>query len=164
MGKISLFLVSLISFLGVVVGFILNKLAKEEIKFGKFGARYFVWMKRIILIALIIIAAYFTKNIALVLSFFIIGFILSIFLSEYFSLSFAMLLGFLNGNKLLILIASLVFLYGLPYGSMLRRIKKEHFLILLFFFLPLLLIFININQDILIGLIAGGCLNCIIRR
>jgi len=164
MNKIYLFLISLISFLGIIVGIILNKIAKEEIKFGKFGARYFVWMKRIILILLIIIVTYFIENIALVLSFFIIGFILSIFLSEYFSLSLAMLFGFLNESKVFIIISSLVFLYGLPYGSMLRRIKKEYVLILLFFFFPLLFVFIEIKQDILIGLVSGGCLNYIIRR
>ena len=57
-----LFLIPIISFLGIFVGILLKKIAWEEVKFGKFGGRYFVWMSRIILILLIVVNLLFFKD------------------------------------------------------------------------------------------------------
>ena len=157
-------LIPIISLLGIVIGVTLKKLAKEEIKFGKFGARYFIWMKRIILLLIILVLIYFNQNIPILILTIIIGFIIAIFISEYFFLGLALVFGFLNSKESLILLSSLVFLFGLPYGSILRRFKKEHLYVIPLFFLPFLILVTNINQDILIGLGAGGCFNYIIRK
>ena len=73
---------------GFFSGYAVGWIAKEELKAGR---KYFIWMKRIIMLAIIF---------ALVLSFFASS------LENYF-----------------VLIASLVFLYGFPAGSLfyLRR-------------------------------------------
>ena len=158
-----IYLVPIIALFGILVGFILKRIANEEIKFGKFGSRYFIWMKRIILLLIIIIALYFTENITLVIVTAVLGFILSIFVNEYLFLGTALLLGFLTGKEILILLASLIFLYGLPYGSMLRRFAKEHLFILLFF-VPFSLLFVDIDPAVIIGFSSGGLLQYIIRK
>jgi len=158
------FLIPIISFLGSIIGIALKKLAKEEIKFGKFGPKYFVWMKRILLLIIILTTLSFTENYFLLIPTIIAGFIIAIFLSEYLFLGTALTFAFSKSNEILILIASLIFLYGLPYGSMLKRIRKEHIYIAVLFFIPFLLLLTNINQDFLIGFIAGGCFNYLIRK
>ncbi len=158
------YIVPLISLLGIFFGIILKKIANEEIKFGKFGARYFVWMKRIILLFIILIIMYYTENIPLVIITAILGLILSVFTTEYFFLGTALAFGFLLSGEIFMLLASLVFLYGLPYGSMVRRFQKEHIIVALLFFLPFLFIFIDIDTSLMIGLGSGGIFSYLIRK
>ncbi|MEK6826035.1 MAG: hypothetical protein AABX90_00225 [Nanoarchaeota archaeon] len=158
------YLVPVIAFLGMILGIVLNKLATEEIKFGKFGARYFVWMKRIVLFFILISILYLADNFLIVIGFAILGFIAGVFFSEYLFLGISMVIGFLFSGEILIWLSSLVFLYGLPYGSMMRRVKRGHIYLLGLFFIPLVLLFFNIGSNFLIGFVAGGCFNYLIRK
>jgi len=156
------YLVLIISFLGIFFGFLLRKIAKEEIKFGKFGNRYFIWLKRIVFLLLILILLYFSENYLIVVIFAVIGFIVGIFLDENLFLGSGLVFGFMNDN-LLFVISGLVFINGLVYGSFLRNLKKS--LISLLFFVPFLLFFFNLNYyDSLIGFSCGGLLNYILRK
>ncbi|MBI2499571.1 hypothetical protein HYV88_04995 [Candidatus Woesearchaeota archaeon] len=156
------YFVILISFFGIFFGFLLRRIAKEEIKFGKFGARYFIWLKRIILLLVILILLYFSENYLIVIIFAIIGFIVGIYLDEYLFLGFGLVVGFMNKN-LLLLISSLIFINGLVYGSLLRNLKKA--LPSLLFFVPFLLLIFNFDYyGYLIGFSCGGLLNYIIRK
>lgn len=159
-----LFLVPIICFLGILVGVILKKIAKEEVKFGKFGSRYFVWMERIILLFIILATLRFVDVLWLVVLFAIIGFVLGIFISEYLFLGLALVFGFFLGGEVLLLIAALVFLYGLPFGSVLRKLKWKHSFLAVLFFAPFLLLFFDTNLGIVIGLVNGGCFSYLIRR
>ena len=159
-----IFIVPIVSLLGIFCGFLLKKIAREEIKFGKFGSRYFVWMKRIILSLIIIIVLYFTKSVPLVIFTAVLGFILSSFLSEYLFLGTALVFSFIAGKEMLITMASLIFLYGLPYGSMLRRFEVKHLSIILLFFLPFILLAVDVDSSVMIGLTSGGCLQYLIRK
>ena len=159
-----LFLIPIISFLGILIGIFLKKIAKEEVKFGKFGSRYFIWMERAILLIIILTVLYFTENILIAALLAIVGFVVGIFLSEYLFLGVSIVFGFLKSNEILLLLSSLVFLYGLPFGSILRNIKIKHVLLVVLFFAPFFLLLFGINQDILIGFAAGGCFNYMIKR
>mgnify|MGYP001582781392 CR=1 FL=1 len=158
------FLSPIIAFVGVFIGVLLKKIAQEEIKFGKFGGRYFIWMKRIILVLLIIFMLYSSGSYLYLLLGLVIGLILGIFLNEYLFLGLSMAAGFPDRNMLLVS-SSLIFLYGLPYGSLFRKMRLNHILIItLLFFTPMLLLFFNVNQSLLVGLSAGGLFNYIIRK
>ena len=157
-------LAPIIAFFGIFIGVMLKKIAEEEIKFGKFGARYFIWMKRIILTLLIIAIVHFSEDYLYLLIGIIIGLIIGIFLSEYFFLGLSIASSLANSSMLLIT-SSLIFLYGLPYGSIFRKMRLNHLmLIVILFFAPLLLLLFNVNQSLLIGISAGGLFQYIIRK
>ena len=158
------FLAPIIAFMGVSIGILLKKIAEEEIKFGKFGGRYFIWMKRITLVLLIIFMLYYSANYLYLFIGVIIGIIISIFLNEYLFLGLSMAASFPDKNMLLVS-SSLIFLYGLPYGSLFRKMRLNHILLIaLLFFIPLLLLFFDINQSLIIGLSCGGLFNYIMRK
>ncbi len=156
------YLTIIISFLGIFFGFLLRRIAKEEIKFGKFGNRYFIWLKRAVFLILILLLLYLSKRYLIVIIFVVLGFLAGIFLDEYLFLGSAIVVGFLD-KSLLFLVLSLVFINGLIYGSFLRNFKKA--LPSLLFFIPFLFLFFNINYyDYLIGFSCGGLFNYLIRK
>jgi len=159
------FLIPLISFTGIIGGILLKNIAQEEVKFGKFGGRYFLWIKRIILFLLILIISFFTTD-YLFLSFgIIVGLILGIFITEYLFLGLTLLIGFNLHKNILLITSSLTFLYGLPYGSIMRRIKlKQIIAATIFFFLPFLFLLTSINLNLIIGISTGGLFQYLIRK
>ncbi len=159
------FLVPIIAFSGIFIGLLLKKIAKEEIKFGKFGGKYFIWMKRIILLLLIIMLLYFSDNYLFIIAGIIIGLILGVFLSEYLFLGMISVIGFLQSKDILLIISSLIFLYGMPYGSILRKIKLRQLIsVTLSFFIPFLLLIVNLDLNLLIGISSGGLFHYIIKK
>ena len=156
------YLVILICFLGIFFGYLLRKIAREEVKFGKFGNRYFIWMKRLIYLVLIILLLYFSENYIIVIIFAVLGFLVGIYLDEYLFLGGSLAVSFFDKNVLLF-VSGLVFISGLVYGSFLRNLKKGLFSLV--FFIPLFLLFFNFNYlDYLIGLSSGGLFNYILRK
>ena len=114
------------SFLGVLVGLGLGYAAKEELKPGK---KYFLWMQNIILVLAGIFVLY-SFNLNLIL-FIVLGLLLTLVLAYFepntiIGYGLLALLVFLSiGNdNLFILMASLVFLYGFPTGSLFLIRKK----------------------------------------
>lgn len=115
-------LIAAVCFLGFVLGILIANYTKEELQKGK---PYFIILEIIILFTLGI-AVLFPFN----LIYFIIGIIVSYFLRKsylYFGISLA-----LSSS---LLIPSLIFVYGLPSGSIER---KKIFINLLLFFTPFL--------------------------
>lgn len=119
-------LVLLFSLSGLLFGLALAYIAPEELKAGK---KYFLWLKRIILIALAAAAVYFS---AILLSRIVFGlvFLMVLFadfkfnshLKEIFIYpSFIASYFFIAGAEGKLLIASLIFLYGLPAGTLLKK-------------------------------------------
>ncbi len=159
------FLIPIIAFAGIFVGALLKYIAREEVKFGKYGPKYFVWMKRIILFLLILIILNFYDYYIFLIIGILIGLILGIFLTEYLFLNLVMILGFKSSKNILLVLSTLVFLYGLPYGSILRRIKLEQIVpVVLLFFIPFLLLFFNFNLSLIIGIASGGLFQYLIRK
>jgi len=121
-------LISLISFLGLLVGTFLAFTAKEELEPGK---KYFMWMQKIILLLILIFLLNFF-NISLYLR--TISYILFIFLMTinirsqiiYLVLGAVFLISSKN-PELFIINSILIFLYGFPTGSLFAKklIKKK---------------------------------------
>jgi hypothetical protein len=122
----------LLSYIGLASGMVLALIAKEEILAG---TSYFVWLQRVILIAVIAVSGYFLQ-----LPFFIwliIAALLIITLLQqridrnvFFLYCLLSLLFYLNSqNKISFpLAASLIFLEGLPSGALLLDFEKKKYI------------------------------------
>ena len=157
------FLIIVIAFLGLVFGILLSKHVKDEIIDGK---KYLHWFEVLILIILSISLFYYSFNLIGFISFFI-GIIISFLLKRvYFYLGLALFLSFLINVNYLALIASLVLIYGLFYGSLngVKVKNKVNFLIfeLILFLVPFLLFFVKDfvvdNIFYFLGFTAGALL------
>ncbi|MBR9692188.1 hypothetical protein GOV06_05385 [Candidatus Woesearchaeota archaeon] len=117
---LNIILAIIVSLLGLPVGFLLAKIAKEELEYGKI---YFQWMRRIILIAAILFVFYsFNLKIGtfILIAIMITGLIIRFdpnAIISYFIFSI-LLFRVLENINLLVLTFSLVFLYGLPTGAL----------------------------------------------
>lgn len=122
-------LAAIISYLGLFVGFILAITAKEELKAGR---KYFIFLQKIILLLIFVFLLIFVKlNYLLVLL--ILVFIV-IYISKrkkefnelpyiYIILSIIFYISSKELN-LFVIESSLIFLYGLPTGTLLTRKSK----------------------------------------
>lgn len=134
--KFMLWLVVLIVFLGLVAGFILGKYTKEELKYK----RYFNLLKRLLLFVLVIALLYYAWEFYAVFAF-VVGVLVSFLIRKlYLYFGLALFLSFLMSKEFILLIASLIFIYGLVYGSFLRK-KKLFIYNLILFLAPFLLFF-----------------------
>jgi len=139
METINIILTALASLLGLPVGLVLARVAKEELKQGEY---YFIWMQNIILIITVNIFFYsFNLNIPTFILILILTSVLIIKTKPRAIIGyiiFAILFYLrLDNSNLIITISSLAFLYGLPTASLiklegikalktpLRTIKKE---------------------------------------
>lgn len=166
--KLLNYFIPLISFLGLIFGVFLKWIAHEEIKLGRI---YFVWFKRIILLLLILILLLNVKLSFNYLMFLfvgvVLGYLISRYLIDYIYLGLVCALCFLFSLELFFLINVLVFLYGLPRGSLFKRFSDVYFNFL--FFIPLILMFFvssfSVNLiALLFGISCGGFLEKIFRR
>ena len=146
-------LIAMIAFLGSLTGIILAKMAKEEVEPGR---KYFRWLKRVLLLILTIsLLSPIWSSYGWILPF-IGGLVLSFFLKKrYLYLGFATVVASVISLNFFLLVAMLVFLYGLPYGTLQNTIKNDFFL----FIAPFLLfafpeILIN-NAEIWLAFVAG---------
>lgn len=147
-------IIAIIAFLGLLAGQFLAKIAKEEVKPG---LKYFKQLKRLILLALTFALLY--PNIDQYASWifpFIIGFILSFFLKKrYLILGFSLVLASTISPQFFLLVAILIFLYGLPYGTLNKNLL-ENFII---FAVPFILLFfpeiLTDYSPIFLPLLAG---------
>ncbi|MBU0930354.1 MAG: hypothetical protein KJ623_04770 [Nanoarchaeota archaeon] len=123
----------LLSFIGILAGILIARYTKEELKEGK---KYFIILERIclILISLILISNYKISWVVL------LGLIAGYFLNIIY-LVFGLTLVLTNNMMLSII----VFIYGMPYGSMLKEKTKKVLKDLVLFLLPALLLINNFN-------------------
>lgn len=115
----------LIAFSGIVIGIILSYLAWDELEQRK----YFVIAKHILLVSLFLVESYFLASVVLwtFLALAVIFFALSLKFQHYllevgiylFVSIFYFL--YLSGEASPVVVASLLFLYGLPAGTLLRK-------------------------------------------
>jgi len=137
----------ILSFFGLIIGGFLAYLCKEELVKGE---KYFVWIRRILLLVMIIAFSYVDFNLWLI----IIGLFVGLFACyEY------LYLGFISGILNLIL----VFIYGLVKGTLVyfKESKHWYWIDALMFFIPLISVLIfGLNLS---SFAAGGCLGVLIR-
>ena len=157
------YFIPFIAFLGLVLGIVLTKIAHEEIRPGRI---YLKWFEKFILICLIV-GLFF--NISLSYFLFIgvvLGYLSAKFLKDYFYLGLACSLSFLFSLEVFFSLNVLVFLYGLPRGSFIKKFS-DVYKNFLFFAVPLLILFFSsLSPNILnflIGICAGGLFNFVMR-
>src|SRR3989344_783744 len=139
-------IVNALSFLGSIIGYFIGRFTEEELKPGRI---YFEIIKIIVLALLTVFI--FLKNFNLILL--IIGLILRFILRYeyfYFGVLLTQNLNFLN--------AGLVFLYGLPYGTLAFHKKnlKTLFYSVVFFVIGSLAVFLDYS---LMSFAAGGMIS-----
>lgn len=147
-------LIAVIAFLGLMVGYLLTVLAKEEIKPGK---KYFLILQRVLLLALalVLLSQVWTKKVFIIP--FILGIVVGYFLQfRYLYLGLALAASITLSVDFFVIVASLVFLHGLPYGSISSKLKLPFHA--LFFFIPVIIMifFSPNNADLLLPFVAGG--------
>jgi hypothetical protein len=153
------FLIGLISFSGLLFGLLLRKIAPEEIPIG---TRTFTIIQYFILFFIMLSLLYrswFHPSI-------IIGFPLGMLIARYFRvryfyLGIALSLAFMITNRSVLFISSLIFLYGLPYGTLLSKQVPERITRnLLFFLVPFMLLFmqpiVTLSLPFFLSLTAGA--------
>lgn len=136
---INYFLAGLISFFGLILGIILIKIAPEEQKPGK---KYFILLQNLFFILSVILLLYFLKidmGIIFLTAILLTYFISRIKIKNYFRKSeflyflLAIIFFLSSKNTSLFLTESvIVFLFGMPTGSLLfDRKKKNYFKVVL---------------------------------
>lgn len=144
-------LAAIMSFLGIIVGIILIKMAPEEQKPGK---KYFIFLR--MLFFLFMIAAFlFFYRISLIFSSALVVFIVALMLNRKLHLEKAslvyLLLGFLfyfssKIFSLFVIESALIFLYGIPSASLAISPKARNYMEVFatkaWFFLPVLALYL----------------------
>jgi len=144
----SYFLAAITSYLGLLLGIILIKLAPEEQRPGK---KYFILLKKILLFSIIFLFFYFLNLNPIVLIAASILLIL-LFYNKKLTLESTLFVYILLGiifslssrfQDLLIIESTLIFLYGIPTASIAFKKKNysEIFLKNAVFFIPILLLY-----------------------
>ena len=155
-------LIIIISFLGLVIGSWLSFLTPEEFNSGK---KYFILLKKAILFVLVIIFLLPTFSLMYTISLFIIGALAARFFRKvYFYLGLALALSFFISIEFSLLTASLIFIFGLPHGTLnankylkdWRKIIKPLIFSLVLFLLPTIALFFNFYVTDVAALISGA--------
>src|SRR3989344_1730978 len=139
-----------LSFLGSFLGYFIGKSTQEELEVSKI---YFRILEVVILFILVLIFLFNNFNLWV----FLIGIVVAFFLKfEYLYFGLGLVSSFLS-KDLTFLSSILVFIYGLPYGSLLFIEKKWIILFynLLFFFIAFVFYFINFN---ILSFVSGALL------
>lgn len=153
-------LIVAIAFLGIVVGYILSKFTKEEIKLGR---KYFIWLEKTILFILAVALIYnIWGDYWVLIGGVVFGFIVAFLINLYFFLGLALFSSFSISNDFVLLIAALVFMFGLPFGSLMKKLNILEEILL--FALPFILVFFsNVNTNLFSAISAGGLIYFICR-
>ena len=147
----------IISFLGLIIGIVLAKIFKNELR----DIKNFLKILGFILIIIIILKLIFLVDINLM---FFIGIILGI-LMNYFLKNNYLYFGFIlvltsfldDTNK--IYFGILIFIYGLVYSALNNMTKKKIIIMLISFALPFIFLLTNLDltyNNFIVGFIVGG--------
>ena len=133
------FLIPIIAFSGLLVGYLINRFTKEELENGK---NYFLWLKRIVIVILffILLIKSYDRYVALVA-----GLVAGYFLrKEYLYIGLSLASGFYMVKEI---IASLIFIFGLAYSGLNYKIidKKQIIYNFVFFIAPFLILLMPSN-------------------
>lgn len=132
---ITYFFASLISYLGLFIGFLLIKIAPEE---QKPLEKYFLILRKALLLLMFVFAMLYYYSDLSYLSILILSFIFLLFIEykakgmlrksmlAYFILGILFFLSSKNIN-LFTIISSLILLHGLPTASLMYKIKEKNF-------------------------------------
>lgn len=151
------YIIPLISFLGLIFGIFLKWIAVEEVISGR---EYLNWFKRVVLGLLIIVLLYNVSLsfnlVGLVFLGILFGYVGCRYLFDYFYLGLVCGLSFIFVREVFFILSVLVFLYGLPSGSLIRKSDAVVYNFL-FFIVPLGLMFVSLETN-LVNLLIGVCI------
>lgn len=151
-------LIYILAFAGILLGVLLAYLARDELKSGK---KYFVLFYKALLFILIIYLLYLSE-VNWWLFGIVLGFLFSLIFSElYFFLGLAVF------SSLNVYIAFIVFLIGLPYGTLLYTKKKIKYYLtysLILFFVPALILLASLPLTFVYSFIGGGLFSLFLRK
>ncbi len=147
----------IISFLGLIIGIVLVKIFKNELR----DIKNFLKILGFILIIIIILKLIFLADINLM---FLIGSVIGI-LMNYFLKNNYLYFGFIlvltsfldDTNK--IYFGILIFIYGLVYSALNNMTKKKIIIMLISFALPFIFLLTNLDltyNNFIVGFIVGG--------
>ena len=134
--------ITLLSFSGLLFGYLLAHIAKEEIKPTR---KYLIKLKRYIAIIASLALLYFSwSNITILLTY-AVGIAISFIIKkEYFYIGLLMVLSLFIHNEALLFFSSMVFIYGCLYGILVEKQKWKTFYVNFWLFLlPFLLIWLE---------------------
>lgn len=146
----TLFLAPIVSFLGLLIGLWIASMTKDEIRAGR---NIFEFLRRIVLSIIIIISfaiAIFNFNTLTIILSIIMALLISMKLKNS-RLSYLFLglisVSILFGTKFMLLaMSTLIFIYGLLYGALLKGNKQELILSnMLMYFLPFLVLLLPLS-------------------
>ncbi len=148
----------ILAFFGLISGIILANYTKEELKTGK---KYFVIIYKTILIVAILYAL-FLASINIYLFGVIVGAISFIFLRNIY-----FYLGLLIFSTFNLYMFYLVFLFGIPYGSLIYSKKDLRNIVLnsfVWFIAAALILLINFNQTFILSFSAGAMFMAFLKK
>lgn len=146
-------LVLILSFLGLLGGVIISYFTKEELKPGE---KYFLLLEKVLLLAISFTIIYYVGEFFLFLALGVLaGFI---FRKAYFYFGLALPLA---SETFLLLLSSLVFVFGLPHGTLLAskskiKVVKKELIISANLFLAAILITLFLNYSPLLMFASGA--------
>lgn len=147
------FLIFVLSFLGLLAGVAIAFFTKEELRPGK---KYFTWLERLILLSMGLVIISYVREF---LMFFILGAVVGfVFRRVYFYFGIALALA---SGQLLLLLSSLVFVFGLPRGSLLvyrlkrKDVMKDIIFSAVFFFIAVLVSYF-LSYKFLLMFVSGA--------
>ncbi len=143
------YLIPIIVFLGYFAGWLIKKHTTDEFEAGK---KWFVLMQKILIVVLAIGCLYYTKLSLWLIVGAVVGFftVSTVGIYLYFGIISFLSLIF---TDYMIVMNSLMFLFGLPYGTM-GTIKTDWKVFL--FFVPLLIFLIPIDYNLFFGICCGA--------
>ncbi|MFH0867861.1 MAG: hypothetical protein V1831_00980 [Candidatus Woesearchaeota archaeon] len=147
--QIDYFLASIITYLGLLLGVILIKIAPDEHKPGK---KYFILLKKILFFLILAVLLFFYK-VHVILTAVLLVFILVLMLNKKLNLTKSWLVYLFFGvifylsskiTELFVIESVLMFLYGIPNASLLLKNRNydDVFVGNLWFFVPVVLLFL----------------------
>ena len=111
----------MIIFIGIIIGIILGKITKEELKPGK---KYILFFKNVLLAGIFVVSIAYSLNIIMSIVLVLILIYLLIFKFKFNDIivyaSFAFIYFIISKN---ILLPVLMFIYGFPTGSLMVKVK-----------------------------------------
>lgn len=166
------YFIPLISFSGLIFGILLARIARDEIRPG---LDYFILFERIILGFIILgLLLNIDKSFSGFLFLFagvIFGYFISLFVNDYLFLGLVCSISFLFLRSIFFVLNVLVFLYGLPKGTLYRKFQFDkvykNFLYFIIPFLVLIFALSNLSADMinfLIGISCGGLFAFLIKK
>ena len=127
-------LIGILAFLGILGGRLLAKIAEEEIKPGM---KYFLALQRVILLALLLaLMAPVMYTWTQVIPFLAGAVLSSLFKQRYFYHGLSLVAASALSPTIFFIVASLIFFYGLPYGTLNKEVKQ----LAIFFAIPFVLL------------------------